>query len=175
MALLGLLEVDRLDPQLIGDYGSYGRMFERFFDGLRADLDYRYYQVQDGELPGQPTECDAYLITGSRASAFDDLPWINPLLDWIRGFHLARAKIIGICFGHQIIARALGGRVERSLRGWGLGARDLQLIQNPAPRWLSGTDRRSFRLLYSHQDQVVMAPHGAVILAGDPFCPIGAL
>jgi GMP synthase-like glutamine amidotransferase len=167
MARLGLLETDTLYECLIDDYGSYGQMFAAFFDALGGQLSYRHYQVQDGELPQHPDECDAYLITGSKAGVYDPLPWISPLQNWIVDFHRQRARIIGICFGHQIIAHSLGGVAAKSDKGWGLGV--LSCEQS-----LSG-DTSTLRLIHSHQDQVITLPPEATRLAGCDFCPNAAL
>lgn len=175
MKRLGLLEVDILDADLGADFGSYGQMFARYFDRLGGDLTYRYYQVQAGELPRHMDECDAYLITGSRAGVYDDLDWLPPLRAWLRDFHAGGARLIGICFGHQLIADALGGRAERSTRGWGVGVRveHLEAAAWPAP--FDPPAAHDLRLLYSHRDQVTRLPSGAVTLAGSDFCPHAAL
>jgi len=167
MALLGLLETDTLYDALIDDYGSYGKMFAGFFDALGGQLSYRYYQVQAGELPQHPDECDAYLITGSKAGVYDPLPWIAALQNWIVDFHHRRAPIIGICFGHQIIAHSLGGFAAKSDKGWGLGVLNCN-------QTLSGRES-PLRLIHSHQDQVITLPPSATRLAGCEFCPNAAL
>lgn len=167
MARLGLLETDTLYESLIDDYGSYGKMFASFFDALGGQLSYRHYQVQAGELPQHPDECDAYLITGSKAGVYDPLPWIAALQSWIVDFHRQRARIIGICFGHQIIAHSLGGTAAKSDKGWGLGV--LSCEQS-----LTG-DASILRLIHSHQDQVIALPPEATRLAGCDFCPNAAL
>ncbi len=175
MAKLGLLETDTLYPELLPDYGSYGRMFARFFSELDRDLRYRYYQVQEGELPHRPDECDAFLITGSKAGVYDNLPWIAPLQSWIRNSHKRGAKIIGICFGHQIVAHSLGGHAGKSPKGWGLGLHRTKI----APAQLKHFQERLSKphqlgLLHSHQDQVERLPIGAELLAGSDFCPHAA-
>ncbi len=175
MRLLGLLEADILDPDLAADVGSYGRMFAHYFDRLGGRLRYRYYQIQAGELPRHIDECDAYLITGSRAGVYDDLDWLPPLRAWLRDFHAGGARIIGICFGHQLIADTLGGRAERSSRGWGVGARAEPIDAAAWPTSLGLPVGHPLRLLYSHQDQVTRPPPGAVTLAGSDFCPYAAL
>ncbi|OUS02320.1 hypothetical protein A9Q90_09615 [Gammaproteobacteria bacterium 54_18_T64] len=167
MPRLGLLETDTLYDGLIDDYGSYGKMFAAFFDALNGRLSYRHYQVQMGELPQGPGECDAYLITGSKAGVYDSLPWISPLQHWIVDFHQRGAAIIGICFGHQMIAHSLGGTAAKSDKGWGLGV--LHCEQD-----LFANDSK-LRLIHSHQDQVVTLPPGATRLAGNTFCPYAAL
>lgn len=167
MARLGLLETDALYDSLIDDYGSYGKMFAAFFDALGGQLSYRHYQVQAGELPQHPDECDAYLITGSKAGIYDPLPWISALQNWIINFHRQRARIIGICFGHQIIAHSLGGVASKSDKGWGLGV--LSCEQSLSE------DTSTLRLIHSHQDQVITLPPEATRLAGCDFCPNAAL
>ena len=167
MIRLGLLETDTLYDALIHDYGSYGQMFAGLFDALGGQLSYRHYQVQAGELPQHPSECDAYLITGSKAGVYDPLPWIAALQNWIVDFHRQRAAIIGICFGHQIIAHSLGGFAGKSDKGWGLGV--LNCEKN-----LRGRES-TLRLIHSHQDQVLTLPPGATRLAGCDFCPNAAL
>jgi GMP synthase-like glutamine amidotransferase len=172
---LGLLETDILDPDLAAGFGSYGQMFARWFDRLGGNLGYRYYQVQQGELPRDPAECDAYLITGSRAGVQDDLDWLPPLRAWLRDFHARGARLIGICFGHQLIADTLGGRAERSARGWGLGVRAERVHAAHWPARFGAPPPATLRLLYSHQDQVTRPPPGAVTFAGSDFCPHAAL
>jgi GMP synthase-like glutamine amidotransferase len=172
---LGILEADILDADLAADFGSYGQMFARWFDRLGGGLAYRYYQVQAGELPRHLDECDAYLITGSRAGVYDDLDWLPPLRTWLRGFHTGGARLIGICFGHQLIADALGGRAERSTRGWGVGVRAERVHAAHWPTRFGAPPPATLRLLYSHQDQVTRPPPGAVTFAGSDFCPHAAL
>lgn len=181
LTTLGLLETDTLYDDLIPDYGSYGQMFARFFDDLDGDpndkLKYRYYQVQQGELPKDTGECDAYLITGSKAGVYDSLPWIASLQRWIADFHQQRAKLIGICFGHQILAHSLGGEAAKSGEGWGVGVHTTNLlvddkqINNSAStqsnRYCEGSP---LRLLHSHQDQVQKLPPQAQLLASSDFC-----
>ena len=174
MARLGLLETDTLDPDLAAEFGSYGRMFARYFDGLGGNLDYRHYQVQAGELPRDPGECAAYLITGSRAGVYDDLHWLPPLRAWLRDFHARGARILGICFGHQLIADTLGGHAAKSPRGWGVGVYTVQVHAGHWPRpW--GVPPATLNLLHSHQDQVIAPPPEAITLAGSDFCPHAAL
>lgn len=175
MTTLGLLETDTLYPELLADYGSYGQMFARFFGELDRDLHYRFYQVQEGELPAQPGECDAFLITGSKAGVYDSLPWIAPLQSWIRDFHKRGAKIIGICFGHQILAHSLGGHAGKSPRGWGLGLHSTDIASDHLALFRGKLSEPSqLRLLHSHQDQVERLPVGAELLASSDFCPCAA-
>ena len=166
---LGILDCDRLDPDLVGDFGPvYSEMFIKGFRALAPELEFRVWSALDGDLPPDLTECDAWLITGSRHDAYSDIPWILALRDWIRRAHDANVKLAGVCFGHQVIAQALGGEVMKSTKGWGLGV-SVHAMQTTKPWMAPGLD--TIRILASHQDQVEQLPPGATLLAGNDFCP----
>ncbi|WP_370292924.1 hypothetical protein [Thalassolituus sp.] len=167
MPVLGLLETDVLYPDLLEDYRSYGHMFRTLLSGLDSHLEFRHYEVQQGELPQDLSECDAYLVTGSKTGVYDDAGWIAPLSDWIRQAFREDARLLGICFGHQILAHALGGHAEKSDKGWGVGNHMTRVEHLPV--WLND-DCSHFQLIYSHQDQVQQLPPGARRLAGSEFC-----
>ena len=165
---LGLLETDTLYPDLLDDYVSYGTMFRRLFSQQNPDLEFRHYQITEGEFPQTLNECDVYLITGSKAGVYEDLPWISSLQDWIRQAYKAGIPMLGICFGHQVLAQSLGGHAEKSHKGWGVGHQQMKIQQLPG--YLS-SPLDNYRLIYSHQDQVVNLPAEAHCLAGNDFCP----
>ena len=166
---LGILDCDRLDPDLADRFGPvYSEMFIRGFAALAPELEFRVWSALDGELPEDLHECDAWLITGSRHDAYSDIPWIQALRAWIRQAHDADVKLAGVCFGHQVIAQALGGEVVKSTKGWGLGVSvHPMLAEEP---WMAPA-RDQIRILASHQDQVALLPPGATRLAGNDFCP----
>jgi GMP synthase-like glutamine amidotransferase len=171
---IGLLETDVLYDDLIKEYGSYGLMFEKYFSQLEntqlddSTLEFVYYQVQQGELPLFLDECDAYVITGSKAGVYEAHDWIAPLSNWIIEADQAKAKVLGICFGHQLIAQALGGKVEMSDKGWGIGVRSLLTIPDSP---FSQSLPKYLDLIYSHKDQVVALPSTARNFLSDNFCP----
>lgn len=142
-------------------------LFQRLFTAVQAPFTLQTYEVTAGELPHDLDECEAYLITGSLQGVYDDFPWIDGLTQFIRAAFAAGKKLVGICFGHQIIAHALGGWAEKSEKGWGLGQRRFDVTaQRP---WM--TPRLdNCRLYFAHQDQVVKLPPGAERLGGDEFC-----
>ncbi len=129
---------------------------------------YASYNVAEGDIPTNSDECDAYLITGSPRGAYDVDPWIGQLSAFIQEAYQAGIKLVGICFGHQILAQALGGRVEMSDKGWGLGVKTFE-ISAPQP-WMTGTSTKC-ALNFVHQDQVIALPPEAQLLGGNEFCP----
>ncbi|MFB2887905.1 glutamine amidotransferase-related protein [Aeromonas veronii] len=166
---LGILDCDRLDPDLADRFGPvYSEMFIRGFAALVPELEFRVWSALDGELPEDLHECDAWLITGSRHDAYSDIPWIQALRAWIRQAHDADVKLAGVCFGHQVIAQALGGEVVKSTKGWGLGVSVHPMLADEP--WMAPA-RDQIRILASHQDQVALLPPGATRLAGNDFCP----
>ncbi|MFM5345818.1 glutamine amidotransferase-related protein [Aeromonas veronii] len=165
----GILDCDRLDPDLADRFGPvYSEMFIRGFAALAPELEFRVWSALDGELPEDLHECDAWLITGSRHDAYSDIPWIQALRAWIRQAHDADVKLAGVCFGHQVIAQALGGEVVKSTKGWGLGVSVHPMLADEP--WMAPA-RDQIRILASHQDQVALLPPGATRLAGNDFCP----
>lgn len=163
---LAILETGRPPAALIERFGDYPAMFERLLgDEFQIDR----FDVAAGELPSDPTDYDAYLITGSPAGVYDELPWIAPLEEFLRA---ARdRKLVGICFGHQIMAQAFGGRVEKSDKGWGIGLQHYDIAR--AQPWMD--EVATIAVPASHQDQVVEQPPNTQVVASSPFAPFAAL
>ncbi|MCW2316701.1 GMP synthase (glutamine-hydrolyzing) [Rhodoblastus acidophilus] len=169
MMHIGVLETGRPAPQLVAAHGDYVDMVTRLFAG-ESDISFSRYWLQEEPLPALDA-CDAYVITGSRCSVLDEAPWMLALEDFLRRARAARRRVIGICFGHQILAKALGGRVEKAATGWRLGLNSYAL--DGAPDWLNGA--KVLRINAIHQDQVVVAPEGARKFATGVDCPVAAL
>lgn len=163
---IGLLETGEPPVELQPAFGRYGGMFQAL---LGPDHSYTTYEVQAGQLPAAPGEQDAYLITGSSAGVYDPLPWIEPLADFLRAAK-GEAALVGVCFGHQIMAQAFGGQVVKSERGWGVG-----LHRYAVERPQAWTDAPSVAIPASHQDQVVVLPPSATVIGGSAFTPYGLL
>jgi GMP synthase-like glutamine amidotransferase len=169
---LGVLECDHVDQRYRHVAGDYADMFGALLTSQRDGLELARYDVCGGTLPASPTACDAWLITGSRRSVYDDEAWIRGLCTFVRQVHDASTPLIGICFGHQLLAHALGGRTERASGGWGVGAHRIEL--SVATAWMD-PDATSCDLLFMHQDQVTAVPPGAVVLGRTDHCPIAML
>jgi GMP synthase-like glutamine amidotransferase len=164
---LGILKTDDVRPELATRFGEYPDMFIAVLSRADPDLEFRVFDVEHGQYPLDIDEVDAYLITGSKSSVYDDKPWIATLIEFVRELHRQRKKLVGICFGHQLVAQALGGRVEKSPKGWGIGLHTHRF--NSAPSWHDQGDM-DLDILVSHQDQVQELPPDARLLAGSAFC-----
>lgn len=166
---LNILLCDRF-PGLLPEYiPSYESMFIRLFERNCRDFTYEVFDVLDGKFPGEVNRQDVYLITGCNLGVYDDVDWIKQLLQWIVMADRERLKVVGICFGHQAVAQALGGKVERAAVGWGTGVRESTIIDGEALRRFP-TGR--MRLMYNHHDQVVSLPPHATVFATSTFCPV---
>lgn len=171
MPILGLLESDVLYPDLVDEYTSYGSMVRKNLSIFDKHLTFRHYRIQDGEFPVNLEECDAYLITGSKTGVYDREPWLEPLADWIKHAYSNKARLIGICFGHQMLAHTLGGHAAKSSKGWGVG-NHMTNIEH-CPIWLND-DSDAYQLIYSHKDQVESLPPKSKVLASSDFCQYAA-
>ena len=169
---LGILEAGRPPKELLSRYGSYADMFETMLRRGGADWNYVTYPVFEGGLPQSPHSCDGWLITGSKHGVYDNLPWIKLLKQFIQAAYAQHLPLVGICFGHQIIAEALGGKVEKSTKGWGVGVHTYYVLQTP--EWMP-SDMSSFSIEAFHQDQVVKLPEDADVLASSDFCEFAAI
>ncbi len=149
---------------------SYVSMFTRMFDAAAGDrtLNYKVYEAMNGELPNEFHADELYLVTGCNLSVYDDIQWIKDLLAWIVKADQAKVKLTGICFGHQAVAEALGGKVVHSEKGWGIGVRESIVIDDTMRKYFP---YKNLRLLYNHHDQVVKLPKDVVLVAESAFCP----
>lgn len=164
-----ILENDWLDPVLVPVYTGYGAMFERLLRQAGAEGQFDIFNTVRGEYPNTFAVYDAVLLTGSRADAFSQEPWVLVLKEKVNDLLVAKKKLIGVCFGHQLIALCLGAKVGRAAQGWGAGRMQYQWL---VPEMVQGC--KEVALLASHQDQVFDLPTGARLLATSEFCPVAA-
>ena len=197
---LALLQCDHVLPALQPEHGDYPQMFTRFLKTEHHDVNLTFFDVTKMEYPKfDSPPFDAYVITGSSFSAYEDLEWIHVLKQYVRALCRQKQKTVGICFGHQIMAEALGGKVEKSNKGWGVGIKPIDILKvtswmynhrplsGPLRPALSGAEvlvegcetndilepknvRQSINLIMSHQDQVVELPPDTLLLGTNAHC-----
>jgi GMP synthase-like glutamine amidotransferase len=165
--IIGILKTDDVRPEWVLEFGQYTDMFIALLRKLDPELQFAVYDVQRGIYPADINEVDAYLITGSKSSVYDYVLWIVELATFVQLLQSCGKKLVGICFGHQLIAHALGGKVEKSSKGWGVGLHTHEF--NSKPPWYDRGDA-NLDILVSHQDQVVKIANDAQVLAGSEFC-----
>ncbi|MEP2783972.1 MAG: type 1 glutamine amidotransferase [Pseudoruegeria sp.] len=167
---IGILETGRPPAILDAQFSDYPTMTARWLAPLQAE--FQIYSVLDGVLPLDPMACDLWVITGSKFGVYEPHPWIAPVEEFIRSVRSAGRKMIGICFGHQLIAQALGGIVRKSTKGWFLGVQDYGTSYWPDAL---GFKPERLTLQAYHQDQVDVIPADAKVIASSDFCPVGGL
>ncbi|MBL4589988.1 MAG: GMP synthase [Alphaproteobacteria bacterium] len=165
---LGILKADDIGLDKAEGFGEYPDMFKALLKTECPDLQIITYEIREGHYPKDIDEVDAYLLTGSRKGVYDNLDWFPKLTHFIRQLHNARKSLIGICFGHQFIAQALGGKVEKSPKGWGIGRHTVTLTSEAG---YYAKDVKSFSLMTYHQDQVIVPAPNTKIVASSDFCP----
>ena len=160
---IGILQAGLCPEELVEEYGEYDAVFARFLDGF--GFEFEGFRVVEGIFPPSVNSADGWLITGSKYGAYENHHWIASLEQFIRHAYRQSVPIIGVCFGHQILAQALGGKVEKFAGGWSVGKQHYQLDGVEG-----GVD-----LMAWHQDQVIELPQDAEIIGSSPFCKYAAL
>lgn len=170
---LTIIETGQPPLAIRDQFPDYPEMFRRMFTAVDSGLDFETVSVVRGEALPDPAGLEAVLYTGSPAGVYDDEPWISPLMDFVRGAAEAGRPQVGICFGHQIMAEALGGRVEKSANGWGVGRHTYDITATPGLGAQAAPQR--MRIAVSHQDQVVVRPKAGDIVARSAFTQYAGL
>ncbi len=169
---IGVLRAGPVADELVSEFGEYDRVFADYLGPLDPDFTFQGWVVYEGDLPAAPDEADAWIISGSKFGVYEDHDWIEPLKALIRAIAAARIPLIGVCFGHQIMAEALGGRAVKFDGGWGIGRHTYRTANMPS--WAADTpDEISIHAI--HQDQVIQLPPDATTVASSDFCKNAAL
>jgi len=170
MPKITIIETGVISPKTRALHGSFPQMFERLLGAADASASFVTVQLMDGEALPDPKSLEAILITGSAAGVYDDLDWIAPLERFVRAAYDAMIPTAGICFGHQLMAQALGGTVRKSEKGWGIGRHVYDVVPNNGV-----IDGDKIAVAASHQDQVIEPPTGATTIFHSAFTPHAGL
>ncbi|KAI9879121.1 MAG: hypothetical protein M1830_009508 [Pleopsidium flavum] len=179
---LAILECDTPLTRTRAKYSSYGGVFTALLsagasalnrpnlvnskDGLQIS---KWDVEKDMERYPDLEDVDAILITGSRHSAFDNSPWIIRLVEFVaKVLAQPRVRVIGVCFGHQIVGRAMGVKVARSDIGWEASVCGVDL--SAKGKELFKQDKLSLHQM--HRDIVYHYPQGVEELGSSPRCKV---
>jgi GMP synthase-like glutamine amidotransferase len=170
---LTIIETGQVPAAIRDRFPDYPDMFRRMVAQADGAILCDTVSIVKGEELPDPATLDAVLYTGSPAGVYDPEPWIAPLMDFVRSAAAARTPQVGICFGHQIMGEALGGKVFKSEKGWGVGRHTYEIVQ--CPDWSGEPCPASLSVAVSHQDQVVVCPPSAAVIARSGFTPFAGL
>jgi GMP synthase-like glutamine amidotransferase len=170
---LTIIQTGDVPVSLRPQFGAYPPMFQRMFDAAGVSFDYETVAIHDGAPFPDPAQLEGIIVTGSAAGVYDShFGWMEPLRAFIRAAYAEKIPMLGICFGHQIMADALGGEVRKSEKGWGLGRHVYDVKSRPA---FLATEEPALAIACSHQDQVIAPPAEADVFLASEFTPNAGL
>ena len=164
---IGILLVGRASEDLVDKYGTYAEMLINLINSDEKLFEFKTFNILDGDFPLNHTDCDGWIVTGSPHGVYEEHSWIPIVSQLIKDIYDNKLPIFGVCFGHQLIAQALVGNVEKSTKGWGLGLHTYQI--NNKTNYM-GNLSSEVTLNICHQDQVLSPPNGATVYAKSDFC-----
>lgn len=167
---LGILQTNHDKSVEVGDaFPDDAHRFRDLFDAQDQRFKYRVYMTIGGELPQDLDEQDAFMITGSPLSVLDNHIFTDDLMEFIRKCDVAKKPLMGACFGHQAIAVALGGKVERSKCGYNVGVEDT--VFHAVRPWMT-PEHHILPMYVFHEDEVTELPEDCDILGSSNKCKI---
>ncbi|QQO19743.1 type 1 glutamine amidotransferase [Bradyrhizobium diazoefficiens] len=170
MARITIIETGEVPQEYRERHGSFPEMFERMVRAADPTAAVDVVSIPKGDALPDPGRLEAVLITGAAAGVYDGLDWIEPLEDFVREVHANKTPLVGVCFGHQLIAQALGGTVRKSEKGWGIGRHVYRVL--PENGVVNG---EAIAIAASHQDQVIEPPSDALTILSSDFTPHAGL
>ncbi len=156
--------LEKFQPQ----FGHYRDMIRCMFDHIDDPIEFEDFDCRQSNYPKEIEGYDFYITTGSKASVYENRPWIQKLIQFVQHLDTHKKKLIGICFGHQLIAMSCNGMVEKSSKGWGVGIATNRIVATPD--WMS-KKKTDLNIIVSHQDQITALPDDASVIAESDFCP----
>lgn len=170
MTRITIIETGQVPQKYRDQHRSYPHMFERMVRAEYPTATIDVISIPNGDALPDPGTVEAVLITGAAAGVYDEFDWIAPLEDFVRASYANKTPMVGVCFGHQLIAQALGGTVRKSEKGWGIGRHVYQVLPD------NGIfDGEAVAIACSHQDQVIEAPTEARTILSSEFTPHAGL
>ena len=166
---IGILLTDHVMDELIEKHGDMDDFYKYIFKTVDPTIELEIFDVVEGIYPNNINDCEGYLITGSRFSVYDQIDWIIKLKEFVKELDQLKKSLIGVCFGHQLIAEVLGGEAKAAESGWTVGNQTYELMKDIP--WLK-EDVSFFTLLHSHKDQVNKLPDNATLIASTKKVPI---
>ena len=166
---IGILLTDHVMDELIEKHGDMDDFYKYIFKKVDPTIELEIFDVVEGIYPNNINDCEGYLITGSRFSVYDQIDWIIKLKEFVKELDLIKKPLIGVCFGHQLIAQVLGGEAKEAKSGWTVGNQIYNLLEDIP--WIK-EEVNSFKLLHSHKDQVSKLPDNAILIASTENVPI---
>lgn len=170
---LAILECEAPPAAVLEKYGTYGDIVKilltsAFETDSLPNLEVLKWNIIQAESFPNLDAVDGILLTGSQYTAFDDDPWVSPLMEYIRLAHNARKPLVGFCYGHQIIARALGGTVIRNPVGWELAVEKVKLSSLGTKLF----GRNELNIHQVHRDAVVETPRDVEVIGQSERCGV---
>ncbi|KAI8854732.1 class I glutamine amidotransferase-like protein [Chytridium lagenaria] len=179
MVRIAILKCDVFAPTIHDVAGDYGELFSNLFAKASGFLSpspnvkTTVFEVIDGHFPQSTDQFDAILITGSKFGVNDGLPWVQALVDYVKSLEEGQVKIIGVCFGHQVVAKAFGGQVESNPKGWEVGWTPMSVTMEGKQFFQAESD--TLRFLSMHKDHVSKVPVGFETLLSTEICPVQSI
>lgn len=170
--LIGILRPGSTFEAMIDRFGDYERWF---VDALEPTGAVGRLSDVVADPPPPPESADGWIVTGARSAVYDQDPWVERLMDWIREAHARGVPLLGVCYGHQAVCRALGGEVGLHPEGWEVGTVEVELTAAGREDSLFAGVPARFAAQTTHQDHVSALPPGAVVLAANRHTPVQAI